>query len=458
MDELPEILTCDKRDWYYFEKVFNAYTIKQEKAFLLDIFLNSLLEVSNKHRDEIKFEGIYFPRANMRNFVQFVEFYTKGKLLTGGINRVSFFRCNFLDFQMNYLLGKSVKHLSISGCKFQEDYSFFGLSCNDFTITNSQFYGRVYLSGKFFSFILRDNMMKESLSLSRCSFKNFTSIKNIYSLKNVDDYYYYNSLIRLSKRLREEMNFDGGKRNQLIDHFISQDGYLKSKNKTTVLKNIDEINNLSFFNQEFKFSITNSEIYDKFILSDMKLERLSLMGTNGIGQIDFTNTKFNTKNRLVLYDEKMITGLPYPLYLNELKRIYRHIKNSCEQKKDFELAGNALKSEMHFRLIELWNDHKFIDHFIIKIYECLCDYNLNYKRPLAIIIILFILSLPLYAISDLSFSSGLQTSFSATLPFVIKQPVEFYKNDYLFWVYSIHSVLNTILIALFILSLRKTIK
>ena len=176
---------------------------------------------------------------------------------------------------------------------------------------------------------------------------------------------------------------------------------------------------------------------------------------------NFYSCEWNSSNRLIIFNESdYFKGISE---LNELENLYRQLKSNFQNSRDWELSGKAYVSELTIRKKRLYLEKKFFSWFLYSFYDKFGGFTQNYLRPFLWYVGFTFIFFPLLyfiieiTITDLGgytiLSNSYIKSFAASIPFINTDII--YQN---WWVQSFQIVFSTILIAFFILALRKRFK
>lgn len=214
---------------------------------------------------------------------------------------------------------------------------------------------------------------------------------------------------------------------------------------TTIIPRLDFSNISSFKNVIFRNTPMNkSDFNDSNLLEG-----------------DF-NATFHSHGRLIIGNETLISNVNN---YHNTKDIYRQLKHTFERDKNWDLAAKAFRSEMLMKRRSLFEDissngesviasFEWLFHFI---YEILSGYNQSAVRPL--LILLGTIGLGAYYYSYFESNTpdnGLQMSFGASFPYFLKVSEDLTYD--VWWIKLIQTFLSSILIAFFIIALRKKFK
>lgn len=467
MQELAEILTVDKSSWHFLlnsENRTSKLGIKKERKEDYILFFRELVLLFKTNKDSVHLRNLKFPDLNNLNtsilfreatldFKELLSLFETKSILIDSCTFLSIDirYCDFNFKKVNIVDCTFVKSFSLRNCTFKESLkirkSRFKKSLN--------FYGTKFLG----DLVIDKNFISENFRLYNCSILDYGKIRDITSLNDFQDYNYVVFLQEILYNLSVFNRYNINK--TVLSKSLKSKGLnninFKEKGIDKIFEDIKRLESLDFYNKDFALKVKNTRIEKQLSITGCYLRHISLSGSD-VDKIDLLNNINNIENRLIFDDEKQIKNKSYNLYIKELIRLYRGIKNSSEQNKDFELAGHAFKSEMHFRLIELWQDKKYGEYIISKTYKWLCEYNLNYTRPLYLLLLSFSIFIIPYIVIDFDLVSAIKKSFSGTLPLIIKSSESPSENNYFYWVYSFQTLISTILLALFILSLRRRLK
>jgi len=210
-------------------------------------------------------------------------------------------------------------------------------------------------------------------------------------------------------------------------------------------------------NPEF-LSFHNTELNNSVTLKNIDFEQLMLNKT-AINGAKFRNYR-NVSTRPILNGE-----LNEMLSPPELSEVYRELKISFENDKNWDLASKTFRSEMKMKRKSIFNKKMTIKERLIAaieysfyvIYEGLSGYNQSAVRPLSILLGTIVAGVAyLYFLEGNSLNDSMQLSFSASFPYLIKVPDVLHYD--VWWVKLIQTLLSSILIAFFIIALRKKFK
>lgn len=168
---------------------------------------------------------------------------------------------------------------------------------------------------------------------------------------------------------------------------------------------------------------------------------------------------FNPDKRLVIFDE---SEEDYPALIE----LYRQFKLNFENNKDNELSAKAYRSEMLIRrklMLENAKEKYFfssktIEWIIFWVYGRVSGFNQSFITPVMVLLCSTLLIFPLYYhyFENSSIANSFKKSVSATIPYFYK--AEAFLKFQNWWVSSSQSLISSILLAFFIIALRKRFK
>ncbi|WP_394973156.1 pentapeptide repeat-containing protein [uncultured Croceitalea sp.] len=217
------------------------------------------------------------------------------------------------------------------------------------------------------------------------------------------------------------------------------------------------------FNNSAHIKFTNIDFSEKIRFLYSNLSKLILVNSD-ISEAYIKRCTWNITNRLYLKDEY--------LNLEDSEEHYRQLKKKYDSIKNWELSGLAYVSEMEMRKKRLLHEKKYFTWIIFLIYDKLGGYTHDFIKPMRIFFFSTFIIFPVtyFTITTKFYGSNwnctfyeaakfnnllpaYQKSLAASLP-VLKTDLT-YEN---WWVKSIQIFISTILIAFFLLAVRKRFK
>ena len=173
-------------------------------------------------------------------------------------------------------------------------------------------------------------------------------------------------------------------------------------------------------------------------------------------------------HRLILYDEKreFDSGENKSLKYSRSEELYRQLKRNFDNEKNWELAGKAYRSQMLMRQKAIGQDIRkkrgfttaVFDWIIYLIYRSFSGFTQSYLRPLFLLLFVNVAIFPFYYChyEMNSFTDGIRKSLNASLPYL---KIDIGTLTYnVWWVKSLETLISTILLAFFIIAIRKRFK
>lgn len=488
--EINEFFTSDKTDWYTENRLGDRiWNIEYLNKFW------ELILVEKIKKEDFVFQDFVFPSFTNTGKKElnlahnhFLRILSNTKQLQE--RSISFYNCRFQGDAL--FIGKiqnitknvpfpfiNIKSLNFKYCIFNDDFRLQGFEIKEqLNIQNCEFYGESDL-------IL--NKLNGSLTLDHLKFENSfhllaNKISNNTNLNNLT----FNSKSSLNRNsfnghfLYTESVFNGNSIfRENIYHQNSSFAFLRFNEKSLIQD--DSYNHCNFQGIEFS---QNNHLFERLkpemnqiinfkdiIFNNQVTFRdcnmsLITFSKSHISDINFVSCVWNSNKRLIMKNE-LNEGANEKESLNNLEDFYRQLKRNFEANKDWELSGKAYVSEMTIRKKRLKIDNEYFPWFIYSFYDFFGGYTQNFKRPFISLVVSSILVFPiLYLIFESNLQNidettkffyeikiVLQKSISATFPFLKSK---LYSENW--WLSSFQTIFSSILLAFFILALRKRFK
>lgn len=475
-----ETFTSDKSNWF----------IETENNLRIwDISLVSnfwkLLKIHKVDKGDYNFENFVFPSFSKENMGElnmsqsyFVEIFAKNRKLID--KPVTFKNCRFQDGL--FFLGNIaevinypdadvifLKDLKFENCNFERKFRFQAQKiggnliidkCNFFGKSNilfSHFYQDITIRNSNFKneFSYTHNKNKGKTSISSNIFDNkFHSSSNIFESHfaintaeiNGKTTIHSNSYKTYGSIAYVLINNQSIFKNETYDNFQFQD--VEFSSKSHIMENIEfsEKGILTFRNQIFSNNV---------VIRNCDCTKMRFLNSD-ISEVKFSSCKWKINERLILLNEDEL-NIKETNDIQNIEYLYRQLKRNFENDLDWELAGKAYVSEMHFRKIRLGQDKNYFSWFIYWFYGVFGGYTLNYSKPIIWFLLFTFIFFPSYYLFfeniDGDYSSIFKKSISASAPWI--QTNLNYEN----WsVLALQKTLSIILLAFIILALRKRFK
>lgn len=471
----------------FFITEFSNCTFNGSVSFLKSKFLDNILFKNCNFIGDVNFRNAEF-RASVR-----------------------FSGCNFSD-NIEWGNAKFNSHFEIEKSNFDKGLQFESINFNDFLISSIQAKeSLIFTSCKFQrSFSVDNSQIKGDARFTDTSFSNQFRLKvnniNQIIIKKVELHDYaliseckgmcliiskctqITKTLSLSKSLFENVQFlevniigslylDKNRLNQITfidtsfngEFEINSDCYksINFKNSQFSKGRIHRVIALNRKDDRKKMKYPEFGFYEITTMNNLILTSTNLSNAH-FHRTDVSEGKFidcfDSLTRLKIGNEKS-NDPEFPIDVTEIADLYRQFKISFENQKDWGLAALAYRSEMVFRKKSIFRKGQSIMDKISgaiiwtihTIYDGLSGYNQSAVRPLLILLGTITAGSFYYAYGEgNSFNDGLQMSFGASFPYLIKVAEELTYD--VWWIKLIQTFLSSILIAFFIIALRKKFK
>ncbi|MCT4664640.1 MAG: hypothetical protein N4A45_05340 [Flavobacteriales bacterium] len=213
------------------------------------------------------------------------------------------------------------------------------------------------------------------------------------------------------------------------------------------------------------------------IVSSCDINKWSIRSTN-ISTIHFMNCNFNEgkSNRIILYREnKPDKGGDIIKHFKGMEELYRQLKISFVSNSSIEFVGKAYFSEMEMkrRVLNLQNKYSW-EWIVHQIYYYVGGYTVDYSKPLGILLFLVFIGWPFINIWIINDFSPIHENAWSLFKFLESVKIEYllggidalpflkigssFNNEVPKYLLKVEILINTIVLAFFILGVRRRYK
>lgn len=425
---------------YKTKKDFNFWAANLDIVFKKNVIFKDAIFLG-----EVTFKYSKFTKDANFEFAKFLE-------------KVTYFGVNFMEYT-SFDAAEFYNDTDFSLSKFLEETNFQYITFS----RNADFEYAIFFNKiSFFDTIFSQKVsFKDVEFLKKVNF-NYTTIKEEISFENTI--------------FIEEASFNNA-------DFLENTKFLETKfsnEKQTTFEATEFNTSKTKNNKKIPASVYFSNILfpDKVIFRSCDLSRASFLNSNiekvrfdecEWGKLETKITKTKDKEKKVeICHNKYRSNKLWDEYsadkdkddatkFRQIENIYRQLKKNFDDKKDNQTADDFYVGEMEMRKIALEKEGRFKNFgrlIFLYFYRCISYYN---SRPFqaSIWLIAIIIVFPFIFWLQYDFLIASQISFAGAIP-LIKSPIEI--KGAFWWIYSIETIISSIVWALLILSIRQKFK
>ncbi len=449
-EELDEYFTGDKSNWYTLESGKKKWDVDKVSQFWIHI----------REKKDNDFSFYKFPRF------EYVDPNVKGEeclkkdenFWKKGENREFKVEANFIGSKFigeaNFCFVKFTEKVDFGSTEFAEKVDFSKSQfIKDVNFTQVKF--SEFVNFKEANFTGETNFTLSQIERVDFDKSTFTKMAIFFGARFIND------VIFSECQFLEEVNF----RDVFFIKRADFNNIVFNDHSTILFEGLIYGPDLSFVNVKFPRTV---------IFRSVNLTNSSFINSD-LTDVQFKECNWGKTVRIILKEEKEGGE-----YYEGMEGIYRQLKRKFDSNKNWELSGKAYRSEMLMRRYRLHNsfkktfwffNHDFYEWFIYWIYGRCSGFTQSILTPLFLIVFMIFGFATIYYLDCLntytnvwdcnymesfqytSILDSLQRSLAAALPV--------FKTDLIYsswWIKSFESLVCSILLVFFILSLRKRFK